>query len=385
MEHPPPSDAPDHQRPRKQPKLPSSQSLPSDLTQVPLSDYVLATAVPAVLDPTQPLSNNTPLHAAKLAGFRAAVAARGAALVLLAAGQGSRFEASVPKVVHPFVGKPLARHALDAAAASGLPTIVVVGHERELVRQMLNVHEDEQVVFVCQDKQMGTGHAVYMGKFALPQNFDGDVVISYADNPGVDQLLFAQLEEAHKDNKERYGDRYGAMILTGSRNAAGQGAAAYGRIVRTGKDCTGPVVDIVEKKTITKLEEDGKSKTYGKVSWNAQELDAIDEFNSGIVVARARHYLGVLADIVANQTKVDPPKYEYYATDFVKGLVSKNMVAEGYQIPEESTWKLEGANSVEELQELERKHLAREEEEEEEGDEEDDEEDEDEEEEEDEE
>lgn len=373
MEHPPPSDISDQQRPRKQPKLPSSQSLPSDLTKVPLSEYVLATGVPIVLDPAQPLSTNTPVHAAKLAGFRAAVAARGAALVLLAAGQGSRFKASVPKVVHPFLGKPLARHALDAAAASDLPTIVVVGYERELVRQMLDVHEDEQVVFVCQGEQMGTGHAVYMGKFALPQNFDGDVIISYADNPGVDHPLLDQLLEAHKDYKERYRDRYGAMILTGSRNAAGQGAAAYGRIVRTNKDCKGPVVDIVEKKTIVKLDEDGKSNTYGKVSWTAQELDAIDEFNSGIVVARARQYLEVLANIVASQTKVDPPKYEYYATDFVKGLVSKNLVAEGYHISEGSTWKLEGANTSEELQELERKHLAREEEEE--GDDEDDEED----------
>lgn len=138
--------------------------------------------------------------------------------------------------------------------------------------------------------------------------------------------------------------------------AAGQGAAAYGRIVRAQKDCTGPIVDIVEKKTIVTLAEDGKSNTYGKVTWNAQELDAIDEFNSGIVVARARQYLDTLADIVASQTKFDPPKYEYYATDFVKGLVGKNMMIRGFLIPEESTWKLEGANTVDELEELQRKY-----------------------------
>lgn len=363
MEHPPPSESTDHQRPRKQPKLPTTDPLPSDLTLIPLSHYVSATGVPAILDPTKPLSVNTPLHAAKLAGFRAEVAARGAALVLLAAGQGSRFKAPVPKVVHPFLSKPLARHSLDAAAAASLPTIVVVGHERERVRELLEIQEHEQVVFVCQNRQMGTGHAVYMGKFALPQNFDGDLLISYADNPGIDKQLLDELIQAHKENRNRYGDSYGAMVVTGSRRAAGRGAAAYGRIVRKEKDCTGPVVDIVEKKTITKLGEDGKTKSYGPVSWNAEELDAIDEFNSGIVVARGRQYLDVLSAIVASQTKFDPPQYEYYATDFVKGLVDKNLIAEGYQVPEASMWKLEGANTLEELHELERRHLAREDEE----------------------
>lgn len=354
MDHPPPHL--DATRPRKQPK-PAPQS---DLTVVPLAHYVSATGSPLLHDPCHPLTNRVPIHAAKLAGFRAAVAARDAALVLLAAGQGSRFRASVPKVVHPFRGKPLARYGVDAAASVGLPVIVVVGHERETVRQTLAVAQEEQVVFVCQERQMGTGHAVYLGNFALPRNFDGDIVISYADNPGIDRVLLEELLSAHKENRGRYGDGYGAMVLTGSRKVAGKGAAAYGRIVRQGKDGSGTVVDIVELKTIRKLKEDGKGKTYGSVTWTAQELEDIDEYNSGIVVARGRPYSEVLADIVASQTSFDPPKYEYYATDFVKGLVSRNMIAEGFLLPEESQWKLEGANTVDELHDLERRHQERE-------------------------
>lgn len=336
-----------------------AEDLPSDLTTVALSAYVATTGVPIVLDPVKPLSLLTPVHTAKLAGFRAAVAARGAALILLAAGQGSRFKAPVPKVVHPFAGKPLARHGLDAAAGAGLPAVVVVGHERELVGETLAVQDAEQVVYVCQEQQMGTGHAVFLGTFVLPQQFDGDVVVSYADNPGVDQDLLEEILEAHKQNKERYGDTYGAMVLTGSRKAAGQGAAAYGRIVRKDKDGTGPVVDIVEKKTIAKLAEDNQTRTYGDVTWTATELDEIDEFNSGIVVARGRQYLAVLGGMVASQTKFDPPKYEYYATDFVKGLAKRDLLSEGYQVAAANMWKLEGANTLEELQELERKQITR--------------------------
>lgn len=335
--------------------------LPSDLSALSLSEYVSLAGLPNVLDPTHPLESETSaIHAAKLAGFRAAVAARGAALILLAAGQGSRFQAPIPKVVHPFAGKPLARHGLDAGAAVCLPTIVVVGHARELVRKTLAVEDKEQVVLVCQEQQMGTGHAVYLAKFALPHRFDGDIVISYADNPGVDQELLEELLAAHENNKKQYGGAYGAMVLTGSRKAAGQGAAAYGRIVRKNKDGTGPVLDIVEKKTITKLREENIQRTYDDVSWAAHELEEIDEFNSGIVVARNRDYMDVLGGIVASQTKLKPPKYEYYATDFVQGLVKRGLIAEGHEVPEEDMWKLEGANTLEELHELERKRLVRE-------------------------
>lgn len=319
---------------------------PRNLSATPLHAYVTEHGAPV------PVA--TP---AALAQFRSAVTARGAVCVVLAAGQGSRFVADVPKVLYPFAGRPLAMHAVLAAVAADMPVVVIVGFGREAVmRELADVEGD--VTFVVQEEQLGTGHAVYLARFALPEHFEGDVLVTYADNPGVDCALVKEVLAVHAANGEKYGESYGATVLTGSRKGAGQGAAAYGRIVRQRKD-GGSVVDIVEKKTILKLEVDGEARAYGGVEWNAQELDDIDEFNSGIVVAKAREYMDVLGTMVASQTKFNPPKYEYYATDFVKAFVAKGMVAEGWKVPEESMWKLEGANTLEELKELEMKQVAK--------------------------
>lgn len=319
-----------------------------NLTNVSLRSFVLS-------NPPKPLSQSLQsLDSEELRAFHDAVQARGAVSILLAAGEGSRFKSNYPKVIHPFNGKPLAQHALDAAAACGLPVVVIVGHAKEKVVDALTFRTGE-TVFVFQEQQMGTAHAVYLAKCALPVDFDGEVFVSYADNPGVDSGLMTEAFATHKENRVLYGDAYAAMILTGSRKYAGHGASAYGRIVRKDRT-TGPVVDIVEKKTISKLATEKKTLTYddGQV-WTPEELDAIDEFNSGIVVACSAEYYKVLGEVVASQTKFDPPKYEYYATDFVKGLVARGKVSEGFQIPVDSMWKLEGANTVEELQELEKK------------------------------
>ena len=295
-----------------------------------------------------------PLADNELRAFGDAVLQRNCVCVLLAAGQGTRFVSDHPKVVHPFLGKPLAQHAIDAAASAGIPVVVVVGFAKERVVPALKIREGHSVVFLQQERQMGTGHAVYIAKYALPENYDGTIVVSYADNPGVDVELLNDMTVRHKNEHDSMGDQYGATVLTGSRSAAGKGAEAYGRIVRKEKD-GGRVVDIVEKKTYLRLREQGKTKIYDGVEWTAEELENIDEFNSGIVCARAKPYLHVLGESMASQTKFDPPKYEYYATDFVKGLNAMGKYTEGYQVPSENMWKLEGANTVEELKEIERK------------------------------
>eukprot|EP00166_Cyanidium_caldarium_P000228 ctg_1093.g454 len=198
---------------------------------------------------------------------------------------------------------------------------------------------------------MGTGHGIYLARDALPPDYDGHLVVLYADNPGVDASLLQQLLAAHRDNERRYGrDRYGALILTGSRRVAqSPGAAHYGRIVRGDADggaasASGPVVDIVEKRQIDRLPADDPRR---------HRLDAIDEYNSGIVVARAQPYWRALGQ--ARASPVSSGSYEYYATDFVKHMVSAGRVVQGWQIPADEQYKLEGVNTVEELQTLERK------------------------------
>lgn len=342
----------------KAPIAPVESTAPApikDLTKVSLNDFVSGQKLPVPLDPTTITSDTvTELPAEQLAKFRDAVSQRNFVCILLAAGQGTRFVSDVPKVIHPFAGKPLAQHAIDAAAAAEIPVVVIVGYAKEKVVPALSIAEGHAVAFVQQEKQMGTGHAVYIAKYALPEKYEGSIAVSYADNPGVDTALLNDMTARHKNEHDSMGEPYGATVLTGSRKAAGQGAEAYGRIVRKEKD-GGRVVDIVEKKTFLRLAEEGKTKTYDGVEWTAKELEEVDEFNSGIVCARAKPYLEVLGKTVASQTKMDPPKYEYYATDFVKGLYGIGKYTEGYELAPEDIWKLEGANTVEELKEFEKK------------------------------
>jgi bifunctional N-acetylglucosamine-1-phosphate-uridyltransferase/glucosamine-1-phosphate-acetyltransferase GlmU-like protein len=338
-------------------------SISENLTSVSLADFVTDRGAPFPVDPTHEFSEKAPagvpLPENLLSSFHKAVSERDAVCVLLAAGQGSRFKAPFPKVIHPFAGKPLAQHALDATSTAEIPAVVVVGHAREAVCKALDASKRGGLVtFVVQEEQMGTGHAVFLAKFALPHDFKGDIVIMYADNPGVDNALLEKILKEHDSNKVKYGDNYGALILTGSRSGATDAADAYGRIVRASKS-GGTIVDIVEKKTIKKLSADGKDSTYGSVTWTPDELNDLDEFNSGIVVARADCYLKVLGSVVASQTKVEPPKYEYYATDFVKGMVADGFVVEGWTVPVDDMWKLEGTNTLEELVALEAKQSAR--------------------------
>jgi len=257
--------------------------LPTDnLSEVTLSEYVKSRGDPPFLDPKTSVPT-----AEKLAQFHASVTKAGVVCVLLAAGQGSRFVSDIPKVIYPYSsggeGKsmPLASISMNAAFECGMPVVAIVGHARERVVSTID-REDHPVLFVVQEEQMGTGHAVYLSRFALPDDFDGDIIVTYADNPGIDSQILKELTNEHA--KYSGADaKYGGLILTGSRKDAGAGAEAYGRIVRKSKQGnTGVIVDIVEKKTILKLRADNACKTYeGGAEWTGDELWDIDEFNSG--------------------------------------------------------------------------------------------------------
>lgn len=329
-----------------------------------LSTYVSSGGTVNILDPDSHRAGQTS-DDSHVAAFHQAATQRGLACVILAAGQGSRFVAETPKVIYPFKNingeqRPLVAFSVEAAIACQMPIVMIVGHAREAVVQALAPYlpRNYPILFVVQEKQMGTGHAVYIAKHVLPARFRGDIVVTYADNPGVDGVLLNQLIERHDSLKKKLGEDYSALILTGSRAGAGSGASAYGRIVRETRH-GGAVVDIVEKKTIVKLRSDGLNKTYSNECWNAGELENIDEFNSGIIIASADEYFTALGSVTASQTKFDPPKFEYYATDFVKGLLIMGKISEGWKIPQDSIWKLEGANTVDELRDLEQKHADR--------------------------
>jgi bifunctional UDP-N-acetylglucosamine pyrophosphorylase/glucosamine-1-phosphate N-acetyltransferase len=101
------------------------------------------------------------------------------AVLILAAGKGTRMKSRLPKVLHPICGRPMLHYALAAAEDLGPSLLrVVVGHEADQVR----AHFEGRAEFVLQAEQRGTGHAVLQCRESL-EGFNGDVVIMYGDTP----------------------------------------------------------------------------------------------------------------------------------------------------------------------------------------------------------
>ena len=201
-------------------------------------------------------------------------AAPPAAVVVLAAGQGTRMRSALPKVLHPVCGRTLLAHVLAAVAPlRARRTLVVVGHGRDAVTAAL----PEGVEAVVQEEQRGTGHAVRVALGALG-GADGTVVVVGGDMPLLPAATLERLVAEHEG---------GATVLT-ARFAEPFG---YGRIVR-GDD--GYVAAIVEERDAT------------------DEQRAIDEVNGGVYAfdaAALRDALGRLG--------TDNAQGEEYLTDAV--------------------------------------------------------------------
>ncbi|MBW7056630.1 bifunctional UDP-N-acetylglucosamine diphosphorylase/glucosamine-1-phosphate N-acetyltransferase GlmU [Paracoccus bogoriensis] len=140
------------------------------------------------------------------------------AVVILAAGQGSRMQSDLPKVLHRLGGVPLVAHALTAARSLEPEQIVVVtGHSAELVSQAL-AKLDPEAAIALQAEQLGTGHAVRQALPAL-EGFEGRVIILYGDTPFITGDTLATLASHPADltvlgfEAEDPG-RYGRLVVT---------------------------------------------------------------------------------------------------------------------------------------------------------------------------
>lgn len=154
------------------------------------------------------------------------------AVIVLAAGAGTRMRSAVPKVLHLIAGRPLLWHALSAAAAMRPEQVVaVIGHGREQVGEYLDQHHPE-VRRAVQSEQLGTGHAVTCALTDAGQ-VEGTVLVTYGDVP----LLTAETLKALVTEHQRAGNA--VTVLT----AVLDDAAGYGRIVR---DAEGGLASIVE-------------------------------------------------------------------------------------------------------------------------------------------
>ncbi|MCF6430122.1 bifunctional UDP-N-acetylglucosamine diphosphorylase/glucosamine-1-phosphate N-acetyltransferase GlmU [Leisingera sp. MMG026] len=143
------------------------------------------------------------------------------ALVILAAGKGTRMNSDLPKVLHPIAQAPMLEHAMAAGRALAPErSIIVAGHGAEAVRvAVAAIDEDAEVVL--QEDQLGTAHAVDQARATL-DGFEGDVVVLYGDTPFVSADTLERMVEA----------RQRADLVVLGFEAADPGR--YGRLVMDG-------------------------------------------------------------------------------------------------------------------------------------------------------
>ncbi len=235
---------------------------------------------------------------------------RPSAVVVLAAGEGTRMKSAVPKVLHRIGGASLLGHAM-AAAADLAPEhlVVVVRHERDQVAAHVAV-VDPDAVIADQDEVKGTGRAVQCGLDALTPALTGPltgtVVVTYGDVPLLTGQTLHDLVEGH------HAARNVVTVLT----AEVADPTGYGRVLRDG---AGAVVGIVEHK-----DADGSQRS-------------VREINSGIYAFDAAVLVSALKRLTA-----DNAQGEMYLTD-VLGIAR----ADGGRIGAMSTddvWQVEGVN-----------------------------------------
>ncbi len=200
------------------------------------------------------------------------------ALIVLAAGKGTRMQSDLPKVLHEVGHAPLYAHAL-ASGRSIEPerSILVVGHGAKLVEKSAD-KLGLDVEFAVQAEQNGTAHAVAQAREAL-KGFDGDAIVLYGDTPFIAPETLQRMLSARAEGH--------AVVVLGFRP---EEPARYGRLLMDGDQLT----RIVEYKDATEDER------------------AIDLCNSGVVAADAQTLFDLI-DAVGN----DNASGEYYLTDIV--------------------------------------------------------------------
>lgn len=120
------------------------------------------------------------------------------AIIVLAAGQGTRMKSRLPKVLHPISGRPLVGHVLTTAQRLQATHVeVVVRHERDQVVAALAADYPD-AVFVDQDDIPGTGRAVQVAVDALPADFEGDVLVLSGDCPLADADTLSAFLSEHR-------------------------------------------------------------------------------------------------------------------------------------------------------------------------------------------
>ncbi|MDB9943583.1 bifunctional UDP-N-acetylglucosamine diphosphorylase/glucosamine-1-phosphate N-acetyltransferase GlmU, partial [Octadecabacter sp.] len=228
------------------------------------------------------------------------------ALIILAAGKGTRMKSDLPKVLHSIAGAPLLIHAMKSGASLEPDrTVIVAGHGAQAVEAAAKDWSDDAEV-VLQTEQLGTGHAVAQAAAALG-GFEGDAIVLYGDTPFIQPETLEAMLAARTEHD---------VVVLGF-NAADPGK--YGRLIMNG----GALEKIVEFKDAS------------------GEERAVTLCNSGVICAKS----DVLSELVSAVSD-DNAAGEYYLTDIIGIARSKGLSATVVECAEAETM---GINSRAEL------------------------------------
>ena len=234
-------------------------------------------------------------------------------IVILAAGKGTRMKSSKPKVMQEFVGQPFLQRVINTAKELDPNKIIpIVGYKADEIK---NYFSNQQLDFVIQKEQLGTGHAVMQAVNEITSQL---TLILYGDVPLINHELLLRLIDASK--------KTGIGLVTFDKT----NPTGFGRIVRD--DNKQKIIKIVEEKDCD------------------YEQKKINEINTGIMCVQSDHLKKWLAQLDNNNAQK-----EYYLTDIIE-FANKDKV-EVTGIKAETETSIQGINSMEELILLERMYM----------------------------
>lgn len=217
------------------------------------------------------------------------------AVVLLAAGHGTRMNSKVQKVLHDVGGKPMVLHIFEAAeAVADLKPVVVIGAGEQGVRRLL----DGRAEYVVQEERLGTGHATLIARDTLAGRAD-QVLVTYGDMPLLRPETMIRLANTQADKEAAV-----AMLST-----MGDPDSAFGRVLR---DSAGHVAEIVEV-------------TEAKLRDDTGAILATRELNAGVYCFDAPWLWQNLPHIPLREARNGS---EYYLTDMIGLAVAQGRLVE---------------------------------------------------------
>lgn len=219
------------------------------------------------------------------------------ALIILAAGKGTRMKSDLAKVLHPLAGMPMLGLVLNVARRlNPEKLVVVIGYQKELVREKFSAPD---IIFIEQDEQLGTGHAVLMTAPIL-ENFQGTILILNGDVPLLTGETLKKFIAFHIENQNTL-----SLLTTYLDNPQG-----YGRIQR---DKGGQIQRIVEDKDLP------------------PGMDLGSEINSGIYCVQGEFLFSALRNLDDQNAQ-----REYYLTDVVEKVIRQGRKVGSFPAPDSS-------------------------------------------------